>query len=153
MSEKLYHIKINGALVEVPKQLYLEYYRSKRRDKYYEHDIKIENAVRDKNGNIVGYRPSREDSLERLLEAGGDYRDDSESVEDTAILKLTAAALHEALRLLPDDERDFIETLFFSNGGSGMSEREYARILGLSKTAIHARKEKVLRKLKKLLGS
>jgi len=153
MSEKLYHININGALVEVPKQLYLEYYRSKRRDKYYEHDIKIENAVRDKNGNIVGYRPSREDSLERLMEAGGDYRDDSESVEDAAILKLTAAALHEALRLLSDDERDFIETLFFSNGGSGMSEREYAGMTGIPHPTIHSRKVKILKKIKKLMES
>lgn len=61
--------------------------------------------------------------------------------------------LREALDKLPNEERKLIDALFLSNNGDGMSEREYAKHLGLSKTALHTRKQKVLHKLKKFFGN
>ena len=153
MAQKQYRGNIGGTLGDVTEEQYLAYYRSQRRMRYYERDIKTETAVRDKDGKITGYAPSKEDSLDRLIERGDDFADEAESVEDSLVKKVLIEKLREVLDELPDDERELIDALFFSNGGDGMTEREYAKQTGLSKTAIHARKEKILAKLKKLLGN
>ena len=152
MSEnKQFFIRVRGRSVPVTEELYLKYYRSKRRDRYYEHDIKIERAVYDRDGKITGYRPAKEDSLDRLMEAGEDFAEDCESVEDAILRAIMVEALHCALDQLPEDERALIDALFFSNGGEGMTEREYAAQFGVSKTALHSHKMKVLAKLRGLL--
>ena len=148
---KQFCVRVDGQLVPVTEEVYLAYYRSERRMRYFERDIKTESAVRDRNGNITGYKPAKEDSLERLTEAGEDYADDSESVEDAVVRAMMSDKLHEVLGKLPDSDRELIDALFFSNSGDGITERECAAKLGISKTALHARKEKVLAKLRRLL--
>lgn len=148
---KQFCISINGKQVPVSEEVYLAYYRAERRMRYFQRDIKTESAERDKNGTIIGYKPAKEDSLDRLTGGGEDYADDSEGVEDAAIRAVLSYRLHEVLDELPDADRELIDALFFSNGGDGMTEREYAAKLGLSKTALHARKEKVFTKLRNLL--
>ena len=150
MNEKTYQIKVKGTLVDVNKETYMAYYRSKRRDRYFEHDIKYETAVYDGNGNITGYKPEKEDSLDRLIEAGADFTDESESVEDKAVKAVMAKKLHSVLQFLDDDEQELIEALFFSNNGAGMSEREYAELNGIPRKTVAYRRDKILDKLKKL---
>ncbi|GHU87708.1 hypothetical protein FACS1894202_02480 [Clostridia bacterium] len=153
MNQKQYRVNVNGTLVDVTEEQYLAYYRSQRRMRYYERDIKTETAIRDKDGQITGYAPSKEDSLDRLLENGVDFADEAESVEDSAIKYALIEKLRGVLGALPADERELIEVLFFSNGGDGMTEREYAKISGIPRKTIAYRREKVLGKLKKLLGN
>ena len=154
MSEnKQFYIGVGGQRVEVTQEVYLTYYRSIRRERYFEHDIKTESAVRDKDGNITGYKPAKEDSLERLMEAGEDYADEDGSVDKAALRAVMADKLHEVLRLLNEDEQALINALFFSNSGDGMSEREYAQTSGIPRKTIAYRREQILNKLKKLMES
>lgn len=148
---KDFFVRVNGQLISVTEEVYLAYYRSKRRDRYYERDIKTETAVRDKNGNIIGNKPAKEDSLERRMEAGEDYADESRGVEDAVLTAVIKGNLLNALRLLTDDERELINELFFSNDGIGMSERRYATINDIPRKTVAYRKGKILLKLKKLL--
>ena len=150
---KQFRIHAEGRLVPVTEEIYLAYYRSIRRERYYERDVKTESAVRDRDGHVIGYQPSKEDSLERLMEAGRDFADEGESAEDAVIRAAMEVKLHKALRKLPEKERELMETLFFSNGGSGISEREYAVISGIPRKTIAYRREKIFGKLKKLLES
>jgi len=153
MSEnKQFYISLGGQRIPVTEEVYLAYYRSKRRERYYERDIKTESAVRDGDGNITGYRPAKEDSLERLMEAGADYADEND-VEEIALRAVTSDKLHDALLLLSEDEQALINALFFSNSGDGMTEREYAETSGIPRKTVAYRREKVLGKLKKLLES
>jgi len=145
--EKIYRISIRGELVEVDRDLYLYFYRSRRRIDYYEHDIKTEVAIRDENGEIIGYMPSKEDSLDRILESGADFCDDGESVEDLVIKKLMAEKLKQCLLLLEPDERRLIDELFFN----GKSERQMSVQTGIHNMTIHSRKQKILAKLRKLM--
>lgn len=148
MAEKTeYTIKVKGQLVPVTKDVYLTYYRSKRRERYYERDIKVDRAVCDENGNIIEYKPAKEDSFDSLIESGEEYADDRESVEDSAITSVMIEKLNESLNLLPDDERKLIEELFYSNDGEGMSEREYADKFGIAKSTLHDRKSMIFAKL------
>ena len=152
MSEnKQFFIRLNGQQIPITEEVYLAYYRSERRMRYFERDIKTENAVRDKNGDITGYRPAKEDSLDRLMEAGEDYTDDCEGVEDAVVSVMMSDKLHEVLDELPESDRELIDALFFSNGGEGMSEREYSELSGVPRKTVAYRRGKILARLKKLL--
>jgi RNA polymerase sigma factor (sigma-70 family) len=144
---------VNGQHVPVSKEVYLTYYRSKRRERYFERDIKTETPVRDKTGAVVGYRPSHEDSIDRMVAAGEDFIDAAIDVAAEAVSAMMSDRLHEALVMLPDAERELIDALFFSNDGEGMTEREYAAEAGVHHMTVHSRKARILGKLKKLLES
>jgi len=87
MGNQPFFISIDGQQIEVTKKVYLVYYRSKRRERYYECDIKIERAIYDETGNISGYAPPKEDSLDRLIESGRAFPAEQKSVETTAMGK------------------------------------------------------------------
>jgi RNA polymerase sigma factor (sigma-70 family) len=146
-----FFINVGGQLIPVTEEIYLAYYRAERRMRYFERDIKTGRAIRDGDGNVTGYKPAKEDSLDRLMEAGEDYAGNGEAVEDAAIRVLTKDSLREALRLLTAGERALIITLFFANGGAGMTEREYAKLTGVSQQSVNERKRRILGKLKKIL--
>jgi len=150
---KEFYVRSGGQLVPVTEEVYRFYYRSKRRERYFEHDIKIETALRDRRGNVVGYRPAKEDSLDRLMETGEDYADECESVEDAVIRAMMSDKLREVLKLLPESDRELINALFFSNGGEGMTERDYAAHTGIAQKNVNKKKQRVLLKLKYLLTS
>ena len=145
--EKIYRISIRGELVEVDRELYLYFYRSRRRIDYYEHDIKVEVPIRDEDGEIIGYIPSKEDSLDRIIESGADFCDDGESIEDLVIRKLMAEKLRQCLLLLEPDERELIDELFLN----GKSERDLTTQTGIPQKTINDKKHRILRKLKKLM--
>ena len=150
MNGKQFFIGISGMQVEVTEEVYLVYYRSKRRDRYYECDIKIETPIRDKSGNVTGYAPSKEDSLDRLISKGEDFLNEQESIENIVINGLMSDALHEALEMLLEADRALLDALFFSNSGKGMSEREYAAVSGIPRKTIAYRRQKALDRLKNI---
>ena len=116
--------------------------------RYFENDLKCERPVYGSNGEIKRVIPSREDSLDRLMEENArQFAANAESVEDVVFRKLAVDKLHTALLQLTKEERDLIYALFYEE----KTEREYAGQLGLYRNAVHVRKIKVLKKLKKLL--
>ena len=151
MQSKEFYIGVRGVHVEVTEQVYLVYHRSKRRDRYYECDIKIERAVRDEFGDIIGYIHSKEYSLEKLISLGTDFVSEQDSPEDIAINALMLSALGSALDKLTYDDFTFINALFLSNDGKGMSEREYAKIYNVPRRTVAYQKNKILGKLRKII--
>lgn len=76
-------IRINGKSVEVTDEVYKVYTKYDRKMRYFEKDLKQERLVYDELGNIIKRVPSREDSLDRLLdESFMQFKDISENVED-----------------------------------------------------------------------
>ena len=61
--------------------------------------------------------------------------------------KLEVDKLHTALAMLTPEEQALIQALFFEE----KTERQYAEELGVYRNAIHVRKTRILKKLKKLL--
>ena len=149
MNDNQFFIGINGQRVAVSEEIYLAYYRSKRRDRYYEQDIKTETAIRDKNGRVIGYAPGKEDSLERLLDAGEDFADGHAGTEDMVMHSFMLEQLRAALDKLPEDDRALIEALFFD----GVTEREYAAITGIAQKNVNKKKQRILLRLKNILSS
>ena len=63
---------------------------------------------------MVQIIPSREDSLDRLVDENArQFSDEQESVESMVLHKLEVDRLHTALSLLTPEERALIQALFF----------------------------------------
>ena len=101
--------------------------------------------------NLIEYRTAEIISYEKLLEFGEDVACEGDSVEDAILLNNLMDKLKQALDTLSDEERKLIHALFFSNDGVGMSERPYAKSIGVAQKTINNRKKAILRKLKYFL--
>lgn len=122
--------------------------QSERKLLYQEYDLKVERFVLDKEKKKVFFIPSREDSLERLIEAEVHFEDERANVEEMVITAIMIQKLKESLSLLTTDEYELILALFFEN----KSEREYAEYKGVYHNSIHKKKLRILKKLKMFLG-
>ena len=120
---------------------------TERKMQYQEYDLKTEQTIISQEDQTITTIPSREDSLERLAEQEVQFAGEAESVEETVLRKLQYEQLHKALSLLPDDERELIDRLFFQ----GQTEREAAADMGIYRNAVHKRKNRILEKLKNFL--
>ncbi len=141
-------IWIRGQFVEVADDVYEVYTKGSRKMRYFENDLKTERFVVGKDGQLERTIPSREDSLDRLMEDNAQqFSDECESVEDIVFRKISVDKLHTALSQLPKQDYDLIQALYFEE----RTEREYAEQLGVYRSAVHKRKTRILEKLKKLL--
>ncbi|MCD8013892.1 MAG: sigma-70 family RNA polymerase sigma factor [Lachnospiraceae bacterium] len=138
-------IWIKGQLIEVSAEVYAAYMQGDRKMRYFENDLKTERILMDEDGHIIRVIPSREDSLDRLMDDNaGQFADSRESVEDTVLRRISIEQVHEALAQLTEKDRQLIEALFFQE----LTERDAAAILGISQPAVHKQKIRILRKLK-----
>lgn len=134
--EKKYYIKSQGELVEVSEEVYLTYYRMERKAR-----VVIEKDQR--NGTVLF-----SDLDTKGLLATEMFQDqDAFSVEDTAVGNVMKEKLHQCLQILPQQERDMIYAIYFE----GLSERQLSDRTGVHFMTIHARKVRVLQKLKNLM--
>lgn len=120
---------------------------TERKIKYQTYDLKTERVIYDKDSQTAISIQSREDSYERLLEQGSQFKENAPSAEEQAIQNIEAERLHKALSFLSDDERNLILQLYFSE----RTEREVAELMGVYHNAVHKRKQRILRKLKKII--
>ena len=135
-------IWIRGQFVEVTDEVYRAYMQGDRKMRYFENDLKTERFVLGKEGQVVQIIPSREDSLDRLVDENArQFSDEQESVESVVLHKLEVDRLHTALS---PEERALIQALFFDE----RKESELAVELGISQPAVYKRKMKILKKLK-----
>ncbi|MDD3228984.1 MAG: sigma-70 family RNA polymerase sigma factor [Oscillospiraceae bacterium] len=134
--KKEYQIKVQGQLVPVSKEVYLTYYRMRRRELHLEE--------KDSAHGVFYYS-----ALDTEETSGEDAIPDltSPRVEDAAVDKLLAEKLHQCLAALTKEEQELIFLLFFQN----KSERQVSDETGIHYMTIHDRKVKILRTLKKLL--
>lgn len=134
--KKEYRIKIQGQLVPVTEEVYLTYYRMKRRELHLEekdmaHGVFYYSALDTEETNGEDAIPDRT----------------SPRVEDMVVDKLIAEKLHQCLSQLTKEEQELIFTLFFQN----KSEHQLATETGIPRMTLHDRKVKILRTLKKLM--
>jgi RNA polymerase sigma factor (sigma-70 family) len=134
--KKEYRIKVQGQLVPVTEEVYLTYYRMKRRELHLEekdaaHGVFYYSALDTDETN-------GEDAIPDLI---------SPHVEDVVTDKLIEEKLHQCLSQLTKEEQELIFTLFFQN----KSEHQLAAETGIPRMTLHDRKVKILRTLKKLI--
>ena len=133
---KKYVIRIQKRLVEVEKTIYYTYYGMKRKEKtLWEKD--------ERNGVFLF------SNLDTGETTGEEAISDSNapSIEDIVVEKLMVENLHCCIKLLDQAEQELINALFFQC----LSEREYAKLIGISQKGINKRRTKILSKLRKLM--
>ena len=139
---------VSGQYIEVTDVVYDAYMKGDRKIRYFENDLKTERVLMDTDGHIKQIIPSREDSLDRLMDDNAEqFTDHHESVEDMVLRKISAEKLYQALTELSEKERELIVALFFEE----KTERELAIVLGISQPAVHKQKNKIIKKLKTFL--
>lgn len=133
---KQYYIHIPGSLVEVSESVYFAYYQEKRRNRTLEE--------KDERNGTVSY-----DGLDTPELSGQEMIPDRDavSVEDAAIATILRDELHRCLARLDEPDRQLIQALYFE----GLSERKYAKRVGIPQQTISDRKRRVLSRLKKFL--
>ncbi len=134
MSKK-YIIK-NGTAVEVSEELHDYLTKSDRKIRYIEKDLKRNNYIIDSENEKVTVIPSREDSLDRLMDIGKDYPNQSSDFRQSTIEKIMLEKALEKLRYL-------IVQLFYL----GRTERELAAELHIAQQNINKTKQRILCKL------
>lgn len=134
--QKKYYIHVPGALVEVSEGVYFAYYQEKRRGRTL--------REKDERNGAVSY-----DGLDTPELSGQEMIPDrgAASVEDAAIANILRGELRRCLALLDEPDRQLIQALYFE----GLSERKYAKRVGIPQQTISDRKRRVLARLKKLL--
>ena len=135
-----YFLYVNGQLIDVKEDVYFAYYE------VHEHNKKLNK--KDRRRKLVHYA-----AWDTYHSTGEEEMPDefAESVEDAAIRNIMVDKLRDALNLLSDDKCALIEAIYLSNGGEGMTEREYSAISGIPRQTVHTRKIKILAELKGLI--
>ena len=96
---------VNGQFIEVSEEVYQVYMQGDRKMRYFETDLKTERTILAEDGTVQRIIPSREDSLDRLIDDNArQFSDAGESVEDAVLRKLAEDELHRALEKLTDGE-------------------------------------------------
>lgn len=125
-NKTVYCLRLNGKWMQVTKEVY-SIYKSSYQKMYREYQ-------RDK------------DAVELTEYVENKYVKEANSL-NSIVLNEMKDRLEKAIQLLSDDEIRVIQAYFYDE----QSERQIAEKLGISKTALHYRKQKILNKLKKIL--
>lgn len=140
-----FYLSINGKAIKVSEEVYREYMRFERKERYLMKDLKEEKILIDGNTKVVKIIPSREDSYERLLENKQQFRSPDKSPEEQLFHALLLEQLEEALHKLSTDELALLYALFYEEKTEGQIGKE----LNVSQAAVSKRKSKVLKKLRR----
>ncbi|ERI64146.1 sigma-70, region 4 [Clostridium sp. ATCC BAA-442] len=116
--------------------------------RYMEHQLKTERFVEDQEQRVAKFLPSRETSLDEMIEKEHrQFAAEQPSWEDELLHQELICRLHSAIKLLEQSERELILAIYFE----GLTERQLARRADLHHMTIHSRKIRILQKLKNLL--
>ena len=117
----------DGTLVEVTREVYLEWYQSRRREKY--------QKEKNKKYGVC--------SLEQLAETGGYAIPVKDSLEETVIRNICRDKIRKVLEELPEPDVYLIHLLYFEE----VSVSKAAQICGCSRKTIQNRKKRILEEL------
>lgn len=124
----------DGSLVEVTREVYLEWYQSRRKEKY--------QKERDRKYGVC--------SLDGLEETGN-FRNRGDTVknepEENAIKKLCIGKLRKSLDSLPEQDAYLIYLLFFEE----MTVKDTAQICGCSRKTVQNRRKRILNQLQMMM--
>ncbi len=143
MKKKDFYLYIEGKRVKVSEEVYREYYKGERKERYFMRDLKTERVTIDPRTGEITIIPGREDSYERLMESRGQFASYANMEEQTVQTLL----LEQALGNLTDKERNLIEEIYFLE----KTERQVSEALHIAKTTLRRKHREALNKLREFL--
>lgn len=139
-----FYLFVNGRPVRVEEQVYVDSQKFHRKERRF-YELKHGKLVYDQDGNVIGFIPPKELSLDQLIEKGYQFEEPSaQPMDDNLMKEDLLELLNEALLSLTDEEWALVQELYYL----GKTEREVGECLSIPKSTIHYRKEAILLKLK-----
>ena len=129
-------LPLHGMLMEVTEDDYKAFYKARRRQKYL-----VEQSQDNKDISIDMLATEEFKDREILLDAGQD-------VEDQVMNRILLDKLCAVLPLLDKDDQELIYLHFFLN----IPQTKIGRMFGLDQSSISRRINKILQKIKNLMG-
>ena len=134
---KKYFIRLgNGTLVEVNREIYLEWHRSKRKERY--------QKERDREYGVC--------SIEKLHEKGYFPEQSISLIRDTTLEAILRneyrVGLENALKNLSEQDIRLVRLLYFDE----MTVKKAAEIFGCSRKTIQNRRGRILEKMRKMMS-
>lgn len=99
---------------------------------FFDHEIQTSGMIGSQDGAYENFR---------------EFIDAINTPEHIILEQMKKEALYQAISALPAADQALVQGLFFK----GQSELDYAREIGVSQPAVHKRKVRILKSLKKLL--
>ena len=143
MKRNEFYLYIEGKRVKVSEEVYREYYKGERKERYFMKDLKARRVMIDPQSGEVTIIPGREDSYERLMESRSQFASYANMEEQT----VQSLLLEQALGNLTDKERNLIEEIYFLE----KTERQVSEALHIAKTTLRRRHREALGKLREFL--
>ncbi len=143
MKKKDFYLYIEGKRVRVSEEVYREYYRGERKERYFMRDLKAERVTIDPRTGEITIIPGREDSYERLMESRSQFASYANMEEQT----VQSLLLEQALGNLTDKERNLIEEIYFLE----KTEQQVSEALHIAKTTLRRKHRAALNKLREFL--
>ena len=133
---KVYTIPVEGIRIQVTHEVYQAYYG-------YERHLRTLEEKDTRNGTVWYSDLDTEETLgEEMI-----YDPNAPAVETVAVTHVMQKALRKALTQLPEEDYRLIRMLYYE----GKTIRQVAQLLCLPTMTIQYRKERAIKKLKKLL--
>ena len=131
-----YYIRVKDTLVEVTHEVYLAFYRFERQER--------SQLEKEKRNHVLSYDAWDTDERigQELLPSA-----DGTNVEELAITAVMSEKLHACLRLLSETEYKIIHSIYFE----GKTETETAKNMGVPLMTLRYRRDRILRKLRKMM--
>ena len=136
----------DGNKVPVSEKVYTAYWQYTNREDYFMRQLKEERFHYDPERQIAEFLPSREDSLERLIEEGEEFVCNDFPVADRAV---NAVFTQELMQHLDRQEQWMLYLLFAQR----MTEREVSKALDIPKTMFHRMKVALYNKCRRIMGN
>lgn len=124
----------DGSLVEVTKEVYLEWYQSRRREKYQLEKMQKYGVC---SFDVIGEKGR---SQNPGMYVGNDP-------EETTIKNICVEKLRKGLERLPDEDAHLMHLLYFNE----VTVTEAAQICGCSRKTIQNRRKRILKELRYIL--
>ena len=137
-------LKINGKMIPVSEEIYKEYMRPEWREAKYISVNKRSEILIDSENEKVSIRKLRHLSLEKMIDDGVQFEDNSLPFEITIEYK---EMLENAIAKLTNKEKDLITHMFYL----GYTQVAYAKKQGISQAAVAMRYKNAMKKLKNFL--
>lgn len=133
--KNVFVLPVKGELIQVTKEVYMEFYKQRNHEKYLKR--------KDKDNGIVSY-----DSWKMERQNGIDFLiDEDANIEDETMKKSDFEKLTKCLRLLTSDELYLIHKIYVEC----KTEKEVSYILKVTQQSVNIRKRKILKKLYNML--
>ena len=143
MKRKEFYLYIEGKRVRVSEEVYREYYKGERKERYFMRDLKTERVTIDSRTGEITIIPGREDSYERLIESRSQFASYANMEEQT----VQSLLLEQALGNLTDKERNLIEEIYFLE----KTERQVSEALHIAKSTLRRKHREASNKLREFL--